>query len=130
MMTHQDFKPGNPEATMAPGYQFGDLNADEADAPTILMSRFGPIVALGASAGTNVRTSGAQTVSRSESDIRINYWDPTKIIAASNNIGGSGMQGEYYSTDGGVTSCQSNLPLASAAPFHSDPTAASRSDGT
>src|SRR3954451_2221312 len=92
MMTHQDLKPGNPDASMAPGYQFGDLDADEADQPTILMSRFGPIVALGASAGTNVRTSGAQTVSRSESDIRINYWDPTKIIAASNNIGGSGMQ--------------------------------------
>src|SRR5258706_14283343 len=68
MVSHQDFKPGNPEATMAPGYQFGDLDADEADAPTILMSRFGPIVALGASAGTNVRTSCAQTVSRNESD--------------------------------------------------------------
>ena len=49
------------------------------------MSRFGPSVALAATAGTNVRTSGAQTVSRSESDIRINYWDPTKIIAASWN---------------------------------------------
>ena len=28
--------------------------------------------------------------SRSESDIRVNYWDPSKIIAGSNNIGGSG----------------------------------------
>src|SRR3954470_11670766 len=130
MMTHQDLKPGNPDASMAPGYQFGDLDADEADKPTILMSRFGPIVALGASAGTNVRTSGAQTVSRSESDIRINYWDPTKIIAASNNIGGSGMQGQYYSTDGGVTWGQTNLPLASGDAFHSDPTVDWSFDGT
>ena len=133
MMTHQDFKPGNPEATMLPGRLFGDLDAEDADneaMPTILMGRFGPIVALGASAGTNVRTSGAQTVSRSESDIRINYWDPTKIIAASNNIGGSGMQGVYYSADGGVTWGQTNLPLASGDAFHSDPTVEWTSDGT
>ena len=53
-------------------------------------------VAAGSANGT---TSGAQTVSRSESDIRINYWDPSKVIAASNNIGGSGQQGMYYSAD-------------------------------
>ena len=133
MMTHQDLKPGTPEATMLPGRLFGDLDAEGADqeaVPTVLMGRFGPIVALGATAGTNVRTSGAQTVSRSESDIRINYWDPTKIIAASNNIGGSGTQGEYYSTDGGVTWGQTNLPLATGDSFHSDPTVDWSSDGT
>jgi len=133
MMTHQDLKPGNADATMTPGRLFGDLDGDDVDneaTPTILMGRFGPIVALGASAGTNVRTSGAQTVSRSESDIRINYWNPSKIIAASNNIGGSGMQGVYYSSDGGVTWGQTNLPLASGDAFHSDPTVDWSSDGT
>jgi pre-peptidase len=128
MVTHQDLKPGNPEANMAPGRNFQDLDADE-DGTTSAMG-FRHITALGATAGTNVRSSGAQTVSRSESDIRINYWDPTKIIAASNNIGGSGMQGEYYSTDGGVTWGQSSLPLASGDAFHSDPTVDWSSDGT
>src|SRR3954469_6499336 len=131
MMTHQDFKPGNPEASMAPGRNFQDLDADADDeVTTSFTSRFRHLTALGATAGTNVRTSGAQTVSRSESDIRINYWDPTKIIAASNNIGGSGMQGQYYSADGGVTWGQSNLPLASGDAFHSDPTVDWSSDGT
>jgi hypothetical protein len=130
METHQDLRPGQPNASMLPGRTFGDLDMDEEDGATVAMSRFGPVVALGATAGTNVRTSGAQTVSRSESDIRINYWDPTKIIAASNNIGGSGMQGQYYSSDGGVTWGQSNLPLASGDAFHSDPTVDWSSDGT
>ncbi len=67
---------------------------------------------------------------RSESDIRINYWDPNKIIAGSNNIGGSGQQGMYWSTDGGVTWGQTNLPLASGDSFHSDPTVDWSSDGT
>jgi hypothetical protein len=130
MMTHQDLKPGNPEATLAPGRNFQDLDADDDNAPVSAFGRFGRISALGATAGTNVRTSGAQTVSRSESDIRINYWNPLKIIAASNNIGGSGMQGEYYSSDGGVTWGQSSLPLASGDAFHSDPTVDWSSDGT
>jgi hypothetical protein len=130
MMTHQDLKPGNPDATMAPGRQFQDLDADADDDSTMSAMGFRHLTALGATAGTNVRTSGAQTVSRSESDIRINYWNPSKIIAASNNIGGSGMQGEYYSTDGGVTWGQSNLPLASGDAFHSDPTVDWSSDGT
>jgi len=131
MMTHQDLKPGNPDAQMAPGRQFEDLDADADDeAMTTTPGRFRHLTALGATAGTNVRTSGAQTVSRSESDIRINYWDPTKIIAASNNIGGSGTQGVYYSSDGGVTWGQTNLTLASGDAFHSDPTVDWSSDGT
>jgi hypothetical protein len=129
MMTHQDFKPGHAEASLPPGRNFQDLDADDEDGTASAMG-FRRITALGATAGTNVRGSGAQTVSRSESDIRINYWDPTKIIAASNNIGGSGMQGQYYSTDGGVTWGQSNLPLASGDAFHSDPTVDWSSDGT
>src|ERR1051325_9982704 len=129
MMTHQDFKPGDPDAQMAPGIEFGDRDAGEGEAEEIGGRRF-KFVTNDASAGTNVRTSGSQTVSRSESDIRINYWNPSKIIAASNNIGGSGTQGMYYSTDGGVTWGQSNLSLASGDAFHSDPTVDWSSDGT
>jgi hypothetical protein len=126
MMSHQDLKPGDPEASMAPGVEFGDRD-DDGD----MMVRSGaPIAALGATAGANVRTSGSQTASRSESDIRINYWNPSKIIAASNNIAGSGTQGEYYSSDGGVTWGQTNLPLASGDSYHSDPTVDWSSDGT
>lgn len=128
MMTHQDLKPGLPEATLAPGTSFGDHDEDGDEGATP-QGRW-RIAPLAATAGTNVRTSGAQTASRSESDIRINYWDPTKIIAASNNIGGSGTQGMYYSADGGVTWGQTNLPLASGDSFHSDPTVDWSSDGT
>ncbi|HKR63497.1 MAG TPA: pre-peptidase C-terminal domain-containing protein [Thermoanaerobaculia bacterium] len=127
LMTHQDMKPGSLEATMSPGYEFGDRDDEEAELPRALGRR---ITTDAATAGTNVRTSGAQTASRSESDIRINYWDPSKIIAASNNIGGSGTQGMYYSSDGGVTWGQTNLPLASGDSFHSDPTVDWSSDGT
>jgi pre-peptidase len=126
MMSHQDLKPGDPEATMLPGTTFGDHDADGERMPGAWLHAG----TLAATAGTNVRTSGAQTASRSESDIRINYWNPTKIIAASNNISGSGTQGEYYSSDGGVTWGQSNLPLASGDAFHSDPTVEWTSDGT
>ena len=83
-----------------------------------------------ATVGANVRTSGAQTVPRSESDIRINFWNPTQIIAASNNIGGSGQQAQYYSTNGGATWGQSFLPLVTGDSFHSDPTVDWTSDGT
>lgn len=131
MTTHQDLKPGSPDRSMAPGRQFDDL--DEADYEEELRSGAlgkSRIAADDATAGTNVRTSGLQTASRSESDIRINYWDPTKIIAGSNNIGGSGAQGMYYSSDSGVTWGQTTLPIASGDSFHSDPTVDWSSDGT
>ena len=129
MMSHQDLKPGDPDASMSPGKGFGDRDDDDDD--DAVVSGMGlRVMPLGASAGTNVRTSGAQTASRSESDIRVNYWDANKVIAASNNIGGSGTQGMYYSTDGGVTWGQTNLSLASGDSFHSDPTVDWSSDGT
>ena len=78
----------------------------------------------------NVRVSGAQTVPRSESDIRINYLNPLKVIAASNNIGGTGQQAQYFSNDGGLTWGQSFLPLTSTDSFHSDPAVDWTSDGT
>jgi len=66
MVSHQDLLPGLPEQEVVPSIE------GMFDAATV--------------GGTNVRISGAQTSSRSESDIRVNYWDPTKIIGASNNI--------------------------------------------
>jgi hypothetical protein len=104
MLSHQDLQPGVPEAHVPPGPKAG--------------------------VGTNVRTSGLQTVPRSESDIRINYWNPQLVIASSNNIGGSGLQGQYYSADGGATWGQTTLgSLFTGDAFHSDPTADWTSDG-
>src|SRR5438045_3305458 len=80
MLTHQDLKPGQGVAPNA-----GKQSAVEPEA-TI---------------GPDLRISGAQTVPRSESDIRINPFDSTKIVSASNNSGG--MQAIYYSTNGGTT---------------------------
>jgi hypothetical protein len=105
MLTHQDLQPGAPEADVAP-----------------------PLTK--AAVGTNVRTSGAQTSARSESDIRINFLNPTQIIAASNNISASGTQAQFYSTNGGLTWGQSSLPLTSTDSFHSDPAVDWTSDGT
>jgi hypothetical protein len=127
MTTHQDLKPGNADASLAPGRGFGDTDEEE-DEPRDAKGR--RLSSHAATAGSNLRTSGAQTASRSESDIRINYWNPAKIIAASNNIGGSGTQGMYYSADGGVTWGQTTLSLASGDSFHSDPTVDWSSDGT
>src|SRR5258708_24904988 len=69
----------------------------------------------------DLRVSGAQTVPRSESDIRINFLNPLKVIAASNNIGGTGQQAQYYSGDGRATWGQSFLPLVTTDSLHSDP---------
>jgi hypothetical protein len=76
------------------------------------------------------RISGAEAVPRSESAIRINPFDPAKVIAASNNIGGNGQEAIFYSTDGGATWGQSSLPLESDDLFASDPTVEWTSDGS
>ncbi len=107
MVSHQDLRPG-------PGLPAGGQGE----------------LAERASVGGNVRTSGAQTTRRSESDIRVNYWNPSLVIAASNNISGSGQQGEYRSSDGGATWSQTSLPLATGDAFHSDPTVDWSSNGT
>ena len=112
MLSHPDLLPGPPEKGAAPG--------EEALAATTRT----------ATAGGEQRISGAQTAARSESDIRVNYWDPTKILGASNNISGSGYQAQFYSTDGGATWGQSTLPLRTGDDFHSDPTVEWTSDGT
>ncbi len=81
-------------------------------------------------AGANVRLSGAQSAPRSESDIRVNYWNPSLIVGASNNISASGQQAQWYSTDGGATWGQNYLSLQSGDAFMSDPTVDWTSDGT
>lgn len=80
--------------------------------------------------GTDLRVSGAATNARSESDIRINYWNTSKVISASNNIGGSGRQAMFWSTDGGSTWGQTTLPLTTGDASHSDPTVDWTSSGT
>jgi hypothetical protein len=110
MITHQDFLPGIPEEDVEPGIE------GMFEAATV--------------GGTNLRISGAQTSPRSESDIRMNYWDPTKIIGASNNISASGQQSQFYSTNGGATWGQTILPLQTGDAFNSDPTVDWTSDGT
>jgi len=105
MRTHQDFRPGLPDADVPP-----------------------PLERL--TVGTNLRISGAQTTPRSESDIRINFFNPSQIIAASNAISAAGTQAQFYSGDGGATWGQTALPLVSTDSFHSDPTVDWTSDGT
>ena len=110
MLTHQDLKAG-------PGIDAQAAKArDEEEDPDAVI-------------GSNLRISGAQTVARSESDIRINYFDPTKVISASNNIGGNGKQAIYYSTNSGATWGQTTLPGTGSDSSHSDPTVDWTSDG-
>ena len=118
MMLHQDLVPNQADEWRAPEFD-GDA---EAQAKSVTGEK--------TTVGGNLRVSGAQTVPRSESDIRINYWNPLKVIVASNNIGGSGQQAQYYSADGGATWGQSFLPFTSTDSFHSDPAVDWTSDGT
>jgi hypothetical protein len=78
---------------------------------------------------SDLRISGASPNSRSESDIRVNYQDTSKIIAASNDLVAS-TQPQFYSTDGGATWNQSSLFLAPGDALHSDPAVDWTSDGT
>src|SRR4051794_19459050 len=78
MVTHQARRPGAADEPKAPFLE-ADTDGDGLG-----------VITAASTVGTNVRTSGAQTAPRSESDIRINYWNPLKVIAASNNISASG----------------------------------------
>jgi hypothetical protein len=113
MVSHQNLVPGEPDKEGRP-------EDDDAVAAPVKSA----IVA------GEQRISGVQTAPRSESDIRVNYWDPMKIISSSNNISGSGSQAQFYSTDGGATWGQSSLPRQTGDSFHSDPTVEWTSDGT
>ncbi len=126
MQSHQDLRPGLPDANFEAGYENPPDGIGEWDGE----SEDYRVSALATSIGTNYRISGAQSSSRSESDIRINYWNPNQIIGASNNISGSGFQAQFYSLDGGTTWGQTTLPAYSTDAFNSDPTVDWTSDGT
>ncbi len=104
MRHHQDLQPGEREPDVPPG--------------------------LDTTVGPNTRISGSQSNPRAESDIRIDFWNPNRVIAGANNLGGSGLQAQFYSTDGGQTWGQTTLPLTTGDAFHSDPTVDWSSDGT
>jgi hypothetical protein len=80
---------------------------------------------------TDLRISGASTSARTETDIRLNYGDPSRVIAAANDFT-SGAQAVFLSTDGGAswTPSTTNLPLAAGDVGQSDPAVDWRSDGT
>ncbi|HSS78479.1 MAG TPA: hypothetical protein VLV54_17265 [Thermoanaerobaculia bacterium] len=104
MLSHQDLQPGKRE-------------------PAGLTSKT-------ASETGEERISGAQTSPRSESAIRVNYWNTQKVIGASNNISSSGRQAMFFSSDAGVSWGQTLLPLVTGDSFMSDPTVEWTSDGT
>jgi hypothetical protein len=103
MVTHQDLRPG----------KLGAIGPQEKASET-----------------GEARISGAQTSPRSESDIRINYQNPQKIIGASNNISSTGRQAMFFSSNGGASWGQTLLPLVTGDAFQSDPTVDWTSDGT
>ena len=78
---------------------------------------------------TDLRISGATTNARSESDIRLNYGDPSRVIAASNDLNAT-TQPQFFSTDGGATWGSTNLPAVAGDSFQSDPEVDWTSDGT
>ncbi len=82
------------------------------------------------STGPDLRISGDQIEARAESDIRVNYWNPSRIISSSNELSGHGRMAIHYSTDGGATWNQSKLPPVADDQFQSDPAVDWTSDGT
>ena len=79
--------------------------------------------------GTNVNVSNVTEI-HSESYVAVNYADPSRLVAASNNISGSGRQKMFFSGDGGATWNSTELPLSDGARFNSDPAVAWAPDGT
>jgi hypothetical protein len=77
------------------------------------------------------RISGsAPTFHRSESDIRVFYSNPTRIVAACNNNTTTGHQTQMYSSDSGANWTQTSLDLTGTDAYQSDPAVDWTSDGT
>jgi hypothetical protein len=104
MKAHQDLVPGEREPDVPPGTD--------------------------TTVGPNLRISGSSSSPRAEQDVRIDFWNPNRVIAGANNLGGSGLQAQFYSTNGGASWGQTTLPLVTGDAFHSDPTVDWTSDGT
>jgi hypothetical protein len=80
--------------------------------------------------GPDFSISGANPSPRSESDIRVNFWDPSRIVGASNNLHGGGTLAMSYSSDGGASWKQTVMPRDPTEAFQSDPAVDWTSDGT
>ncbi|HET9211344.1 MAG TPA: sialidase family protein [Thermoanaerobaculia bacterium] len=80
--------------------------------------------------GPDFSISGAQPTPRSESDIRVNFWDPSRIVSSSNNLHAAGTLAMFYSSDGGATWKQTVMPRDPSESFQSDPAVDWTSDGT
>jgi hypothetical protein len=123
MLAHPDLQPNPPSNPSATAPETAPAEAAEAEAEV----RAAPTAAI--TIGTEQRISGAQANPRSESDIRVNFFDTNQIIAASNAINDS-AQAQFFSQDGGATWGQTSLPLDPSDSFQSDPTVDWTSDGT
>lgn len=100
-----------------------DLKAAPAGAPRA--RRAARLVSVGA----NINLTNFDEVT-SEPFIAQDYNTPNFLIAASNNIMGSGRQKQFFSTDGGNSWAATELPLAPGTAFQSDPALAFAPDGT
>jgi hypothetical protein len=119
MVLHQDLVPDQADDARAP-----DADLDDGE------PREKAVGGEKTTVGANIRISGSQTVPHNEPDIRINFWNPSQIVAASNTIGGSNQQAVHCSSDGGATWGQSFLPLVSTDSFQDGPAVDWTSDGT
>jgi hypothetical protein len=79
--------------------------------------------------GPDYRLSEADLATRAESDIRVDYWDPNRILASSNNLA-NGQMSMYYSSDHGATWGSTLVPLSPGDAYQSDPAVEWTSDGT
>jgi hypothetical protein len=110
MVSHPDLKPGP-----------GRGEALEKKKPT-----GGPKPA----PGPDGQISSDEPYPRSESDIRVNFWDPSKIVSASNDLHAFSTLAISYSSDGGATWGHVSLPRDLSESFQSDPAVDWTSDGT
>ncbi|HEX9637300.1 MAG TPA: sialidase family protein [Acidobacteriota bacterium] len=101
-----------------------DLEAAPPSAPRLARE-----LARTVTAGTNINITNFDE-RNSESFVAVYYQSPNFLVAASNNISGSGRQKQFASSDFGATWSTSELPLADEAQFHSDPALAWSTDGT
>jgi hypothetical protein len=83
----------------------------------------------GAAAGGNINLTNFDE-RNSESFIAQDASNPSVLVAASNNITGSGRQKQFFSADTGATWRATELPLAPGTAFRSDPALAFTSGGT
>lgn len=77
---------------------------------------------------SDLRISGASANARTETDIRLNYGDPSRVIAAANDFTTT-AEAVFFSSDGGSNWGLAALPLAAGDVSQSDPAVDWTSDG-